>query len=201
MKVTQRKGSLAKIRKENLVPGVMYGRSIDSTSIQAPLKDVLEALKTFGRTQTFKINLDGKEHHVYFKAVQSNILKPEEIIHFDLHRVTTDEKVVGRIPIEVIGHEVFFDQTIYPEQVINDVLAEYSPVQGDARIVVDVSKLELGDVLRLADLDTEGLDIRDDLEQTVIVVKEVRQEVEETEDDEDDFDDFDTETEEVEETE
>ena len=184
MKVTQRKGSLAKIRKENFVPGVMYGRSIDSTSIQAPLKDVLEALKTYGRTQTFEINLDGKQHYVYFKAVQSNILNPNEIIHFDLHRVTTDEKVTARIPIEIIGQEVFFDQTIYPELVINDVLAEYSPVHGDAKIVIDVSKLELGDVLKLADLDTKGLDIKDDLDQTVIVVKEVRAQIEETDEDE-----------------
>lgn len=180
MKVTFRTEPLKVVRQARQVPGVMYGRSIDSISIQADVNEVRDALKQYGRTQTFKIRLDDKYHHVYFKAVQSNILKPSEIIHFDLHRVTEKEKVTGMIPIEMIGQDVFFDQKIYADLVKHEVHASFTPVDGDAKIIVDVSKMKLGDEKRLSDLDTHGLEIKEDLHQTVVIIKEVRVHVEKT---------------------
>ena len=183
MKVTLRTEPLKIVRKKGLVPGVMYGRSIDSISIQADINDVLSAIKEHGKTETFKIRLDDKYHHVYFKAVQSNILKPNEIIHFDLHRVTEKEQITGLVPIEMVGQEVFFNKNLYPELVKNEVLASYTPVSGDAKIVVDVSKMDLGDERKLKDLDLDGLEIKDDLNQVIVIIKEARVHEEETTED------------------
>jgi large subunit ribosomal protein L25 len=174
MKVTLRTEPLRVVRAAHQVPGVMYGRSIDSISIQADINDVLTALKTYGRSETFKIRLDDKYHHVYFKAVQSNVLKPNEIIHFDLHRVTEKELVTGMIPIEMIGQEVFYDQKMFAELVKHEILATYSPVHGYAKLVVDVSKMDLHDEKKLKDLNLEGLEIKEDLNQTIVIIKEAK---------------------------
>jgi large subunit ribosomal protein L25 len=181
MKVTLRTEPLRVVRAAHQVPGVMYGRSIDSISIQADINDVLSALKTYGRSETFKIRLDDKYHHVYFKAVQSNVLKPNEITHFDLHRVTEKELVTGLIPIEMVGHEVFYNQHMFAELVKHEILATYSPVIGHAKLVVDVSKMDLHDEKKLSDLNLEGLEIKEDLNQTIVIIKEVRAHEEETE--------------------
>jgi large subunit ribosomal protein L25 len=174
MKVTLRTEPLRVVRAAHQVPGVMYGRSIDSISIQADINDVLSALKTYGKTETFKIRLDDKYHHVYFKAVQSNVLKPNEVIHFDLHRVTEKELVTGMVPIEMIGHEVFYNQKMFAELVKHEILATYSPVVGHAKLVVDVSKMELHDEKKLHDLNLEGLEIKEDLNQTIVIIKEAK---------------------------
>lgn len=174
MKVTLRTEPLRVVRAAHQVPGVMYGRSIDSISIQADINDVLSALKTYGKTGTFKIRLDDKYHHVYFKAVQSNVLKPNEVIHFDLHRVTEKELVTGMVPIEMIGHEVFYNQKMFAELVKHEILATYSPVVGHAKLVVDVSKMELHDEKKLHDLNLEGLEIKEDLNQTIVIIKEAK---------------------------
>lgn len=174
MKVTLRTEPLRVVRAAHQVPGVMYGRSIDSISIQADINDVLTALKTYGRSETFKIRLDDKYHHVYFKAVQSNVLKPNEVIHFDLHRVTEKELVTGMVPIEMIGHEVFYNQKMFAELVKHEILATYSPVVGHAKLVVDVSKMELHDEKKLHDLNLEGLEIKEDLNQTIVIIKEAK---------------------------
>lgn len=174
MKVTLRTEPLRVVRAAHQVPGVMYGRSIDSISIQADINDVLSALKTYGKTETFKIRLDDKYHHVYFKAVQSNVLKPNEVIHFDLHRVTEKELVTGMVPIEMIGHEVFYNQKMFAELVKHEILATYSPVVGYAKLVVDVSKMELHDEKKLHDLNLEGLEIKEDLNQTIVIIKEAK---------------------------
>ncbi|MDO9628355.1 MAG: hypothetical protein Q7I99_00520, partial [Acholeplasmataceae bacterium] len=62
MKLELRTNKLSEVRKSNLVPGVMYGRSIESTSVQAEKSEVLEAIKTYGKNKTFKVRVDGKYH-------------------------------------------------------------------------------------------------------------------------------------------
>ena len=37
MKITERKRPLREVRKDTMVPGVIYGKSITSTPIEAPL--------------------------------------------------------------------------------------------------------------------------------------------------------------------
>ena len=180
MKLEHRTEKLRDVRRKLLVPGVMYGKSIDSTSIQVEDKEFKEALKTYGKSMTFKARLDGKYHFVYIKNVQTNILKPSEIIHFDLHRVTAKETITAKIPVHMVGSEVFHNKKLYPELVLNEVTAEYIPGQGVSSIDVDVSKLELGDHILVKDLKlSEGLTLKDDPNHTVIMVKEVHVPVEE----------------------
>ncbi|MCR3905843.1 MAG: 50S ribosomal protein L25 [Tenericutes bacterium] len=174
MKLELRTQKLREVRKQGYVPGVMYGKSIDSTSVQVLDKDFKEALKEFGTSMTFKAKLDGKTHNVYIKNFQSNILKPSEIIHFDLHRVTATEKISAHIRIELLGKEVFHGQEVYPELQLNEIVAEYVPGQGMSHIDVDVSNLELGDVIYVKDLNIgENLTLKEDPDKAVVVMKEV----------------------------
>jgi large subunit ribosomal protein L25 len=182
MKLEIRTDKLNEIRNKNLVPGVMYGKSIDSTSVQAEKSEVLEAIKTYGKHKTFKVRVDGKYHHVYLKNIQSNILNPHEIIHFDLHRVTPKETMTTQIPVELIGKEVFFNKSLNAELVLSDITAEYNPGSGVSSFDVDVSRLELGDEIKVRDLKVpKGITIKNDLDQTVVIMKEVHIAVEEEE--------------------
>lgn len=182
MKLELRTEKLSDIRKENLVPGVMYGKSIDSTSVQADKNEVLEAIKTYGKNKTFKVRVDGKYHHVYIKNVQSNILNPHEIIHFDLHRVTPKETMTTQIPIDLLGKEEFFNKTLYASLELPEITAEYIPGAGVSSFDIDVSKLALGDEIKVKDLKVpKGITIKNDPNQTIVMMKEVRIVVEEEE--------------------
>ncbi len=174
MKLELRTEKLNELRKENIVPGVMYGKSIDSTSIQADKNEVLEAIQTYGKNKTFKVRVDGKYHHVYIKNVQSKILNPHKIIHFDLHRVTPKETMTTQISVEMHGKEVFFNQTLYADLVLSEITAEYIPGAGISSFDIDVSKLELGDEIKVKDLEVpKGIKIKNDFNQTVVMMKEV----------------------------
>jgi len=182
MKLELRTEKLNEIRKENLVPGVMYGKSIESTSVQAEKSEVLAAIKTYGKHKTFKVRVDGKYHYVYLKNIQSNILNPNDIIHFDLHRVTPKETMTTQIPVQLLGKEVFFNDTLYAELILSEITAEYNPGSGVSSFDVDVSKLKLGDEIKVKDLVVpKGIKIKNDLDQTVVMMKEVHLVVEEDE--------------------
>ncbi|MDI6452022.1 50S ribosomal protein L25 [Peloplasma aerotolerans] len=174
MKLELRTQKLREVRKQGYVPGVMYGKSIQSTSVQALDKDFKNALKEFGTSMTFKAKLDGKTHNVYIKNFQSNILKPSEIIHFDLHRVTATEKISAHIRIELIGKEQFHDTDVYPDLQLNEIVAEYVPGQGMSHIDIDVSNLVLGDVVYVKDLVIgENVTLKEDPDKAIVVMKEV----------------------------
>ncbi len=185
MKLDLRTERLKDVRRQRLVPGVMYGKSIESTSVQTEDQEIKEAIKTYGKTQVFKVRVDGKYHHVYIKNVQTNILKPHEIIHFDLHRVTPKEQITAQIPVELVGVEAFYQKKVYPELVLNEIQATYTPGSGIQSFKIDVSKLDLNDVIHVKDIEVpKGIEIKTDLKQVVAVMKEVRVEaepVEETE--------------------
>jgi large subunit ribosomal protein L25 len=175
MKLELRTNKLSEVRKANYIPGVMYGRSIESLSIQTEKPEFFEALKTYGKNKTFKVRVDSKYHHVYIKDVQSNVLHPNDIIHFSLHRVTPKESMIMEIPVNLLGKEVFFNDTLFPELVLSEISAEYIAGSGISSFDLDVSKLKLGDEIKIKDLVVpKGVTIKHDLDQTIVVIKEVR---------------------------
>lgn len=174
MKIELRTEKLNKVRKMNKIPGVMFGKSIDSVSIQVEDSEFREALKTYGKTMTFKAKLDGKTHNVFISNVESTVLRPHEIIHFDLHRIDAKETVSLMIPIVLVGKEVFHDTDLFTQVELTEILAEFKPGHGISKIEVDVSKLVLGDVIMVKDLTVDShIKLKEDPEQVIVSVKEV----------------------------
>jgi large subunit ribosomal protein L25 len=195
MKITVRTENLRKVRAQNLVPGVMYGRSIDSIAVQVDTKSIQEALKAYGKNMTFQVELDGEVHNVYIKNVQSNILKPSEIIHFDLHCLSASETVSASIPIEILGKEAFYQSRAYPQQGLTSLEAEYAVGFGMSSMEIDISNMQVGDAIYVKDLKvSEGVTLKDDPDQLIIMIKESSEAEEETTDsiDEDTEDDSET---------
>jgi large subunit ribosomal protein L25 len=182
MKLEIRTQKLNIIRKNHLVPGVIFGKSIDSQSIQAENIEVLEAIKTYGMNQVFKVRLDGKYHYVYIKSVQKDILKPNEIIHFSLLRVTPKEVMTQQIPIVLLGKDTFFNQAIYLDLILPMITAEYIYGSGISSFDIDVSKLKTGDEIKVKDLKVpEGITIKNDMDQVILILKDIDRSKEEEE--------------------
>ena len=64
MKIEKRVEKLNKIRKEGFVPGVIYGKQIESTPIQASYKEVVDAYNQYANTKTFKEKKNSKKNKV-----------------------------------------------------------------------------------------------------------------------------------------
>ncbi len=185
MKLELRTEKLNKIRKMNKVPGVLFGKSVESTSIQVDDKELKEALKTYGKSMTFKIKLEGKTHHVYIQHVETRILKPQDIIHFDLRVVGASEKMSALIPIILLGKEVFFDSDMFIHEGLNEISAEYLPGHGISKIEIDVSNFKLDDIVLVKDLKIpDDVVLKADPEDVVLEIREVKLAPEETEEEE-----------------
>ena len=180
MKVNLRTRPLREVRKDRMVPGVMYGKSMDSTNIEVEDNVLKAALTEFGKSMTFAVTLDGKKHNVYIKHVVTNILRPNDIIHFEFHRIAADEKVSASIPVVITGREELEKRRLYIQMGLSDIDCEYLSGSGISSFDFDATGMEIDQAVHVSDIVVpEGVEILDELDQLVFIVKEAQQEEEE----------------------
>ncbi len=95
------KGAARKIRRDNLIPAVMYGHGTAPVHIILPGHDAMMALKNPNALLT--IVLDGKEQLALAKDVQRDPIKPV-IEHIDLVIVRRGEKVTVEVAVHIEGN-------------------------------------------------------------------------------------------------
>ena len=174
MKLSIRTEPLRLVREAHQVPGVMYGKEISPVNVQADEKEFKEALKQYGKSMTFKAELDGVTHDVYIKYTQGRILLPDTILHFDLHRVSAKDMFKTTIPIQLLGKDAFHGQSYILLQELDMLEVEFAPGQGLSKIEVDVTNLKVGESIHVKDLNLgHGIVILEDMEQVIAHVREL----------------------------
>jgi large subunit ribosomal protein L25 len=161
-----------RMRREGLVPGVLYGRS-EPHSIAVPERELRRALTSEGGLNAIlDVVLEGQKttHPSILKQYQQDPLKGR-LIHIDLQEVRLDVKIHATVPIHLVGGD---DAPGVREggvlsQVTRDVNVEALPMEIPEHIDLDVSGMQMNDTLRLGDLKaTEGVTLLDDPEGTVL---------------------------------
>jgi large subunit ribosomal protein L25 len=161
-----------RMRKDGLVPGVLYGRS-KPHAICVPERELRRALTSEGGLNAIlDVVLEGQKttHPSILKQYQQDPLKGR-VTHIDLQEVRLDVKIHATVPIHLVGGD---DSPGVREggvlsQVTRDVNVEALPMEIPEHIDLDVSGMQMNDTLRLADLSaTEGVTLLDDPEGTVL---------------------------------
>ncbi|MFP4286319.1 MAG: 50S ribosomal protein L25 [Candidatus Izemoplasmataceae bacterium] len=171
MKLQQRNEPLNTLRSNNKVPGIMYGRNIEATSVAVDYKEFMQHLHDYGKSMTFSVKLDGKTHQVYIKDVQVDPLNQRNVLHFDLIRVTATSTITADIPVYLDHKEKVESRGMIVQQLINAVETEYGVGKGIQAFHIDVSNLEQGDALYVKDIEVpEGMKILEGDEKMVVNV-------------------------------
>src|SRR5215207_9035240 len=171
-----------RMRREGLVPGVVYGGS-DGASVTFKVDSrVLRQVLVDG-SALIDIEVGGKKRPVIVKDQQLHPVR-EEIIHIDLLEVRLDEKIQTIVAVHVEGSEEApgVKEGGVLEQVSHQLNIEALPTAIPDAIVVDASSMEIAATMHLSELDPpEGVEFLDDLEETIIATVVVPTEVEEPE--------------------
>ena len=151
------------------VPGVIYSATSDTESIVVSIRDLRHALSAAGVHSVFDVSIDGKtDRPVLIKEFQLDPVR-DRVIHVDLHEIRLDQKINTAIPVHIEGHAEGVNMGGALSQPTHEVHVEALPADLVEAIVVDVSDLEIGQSIRLADLTPpNGVTFTDDLEGTVL---------------------------------
>jgi len=145
------------VRKEGLVPCVMYGGS-EVVHFTAPSK----AFKHLIYTPDFKIaeiEIDGQSHKCILQDMQFHPVT-ETLLHLDLLQLVDGQKVKVEIPVGFKGVAPGVKTGGSFIQKVRRVKVKTTPDKIVDRLFIDISELELGFSVRVRDIELEeGMEI------------------------------------------
>jgi large subunit ribosomal protein L25 len=169
----ERRGSAdaRRLRKEGLIPGVLYGKGKPSYAISVPERELRRALTGPGGLHAIlDVVLDGQRstHASILKDYQQDPLRGH-ISHVDFHEVRLDQPIQASVTVQLVGEPAGVKEGGVLSQVQREINVEALPMEIPEHLELDVSGMAIGDTLRLADLPaSEGVTYLDDRDETVL---------------------------------
>ncbi|MGQ9456243.1 MAG: 50S ribosomal protein L25 [Armatimonadota bacterium] len=151
------KSHLKKIRREGYVTGSVFGRGIEPIPIEVKLKDIVNLIKEseHGMMSLFDLKINGApkdgEHTVIIKEFFRDPIT-RKILDIQFQRVSLTEKVHIEVPIELAGESEGEKKGGILEQVIDTIDVRALPTEIPPKIEVDISALDIGDHIRVAEI-------------------------------------------------
>ena len=96
------KGAARRIRRDNKIPGVIYGHGADPIHVTLPGHQTMMALKHGGANSLLALDFEGSEHLALTKQVQVDPIK-RHLEHVDFVAVIKGEKVTVEVPVHLNG--------------------------------------------------------------------------------------------------
>lgn len=159
-----------RLKRENKLPAVVYGKGYETASIAIDGKELSMILKTRGESSLINLELDDQTFPVLIKEVQRNTLK-NSIDHVDFFKVSMDEEVEYNLHIVLIGDAEGIKMGGTLQHQKREVAVKALPGDMLDSIEVDVSTMEIGDTLTVADLKVDEKNIiLDDPDEVVVTV-------------------------------
>ncbi len=130
-----------KLRREGLLPANVYGKGLESTSIQVKLSDFQTVFKEVGETGLIDLMVDGQKRPVLVKNMHQTF--PHHIpLHVDFYQVNLKEKVKTMVPIVLTGEaKAVTDKVGLLLQTLSEVEIEALPEELPENIEISVENL------------------------------------------------------------
>jgi large subunit ribosomal protein L25 len=169
-----------RLRKQGLIPGVIYGHGQEPRAFAVEERELRRALTgAAGLHAILDVKLEGEEkaRASVLKEYQRDRVR-DTVVHIDLLEVSLDETIQSQVAIELTGESVGVKQGGVLSHALYMVALEAKPLEIPQHVEVDVSALDLGDSLRVADLPViEGVTYLEDPETVVASVTAPTEEV------------------------
>lgn len=146
------KGQLRQIRSKGQIPGVIYGKGLDSPSkISVDAVDLTSMLKTNPHA-VIEVDIPGAgKHPVMMTDLQRDSLS-RQVLHIDFHRINMNEKLTTAARLELTGTSPGEKEGGMIQLITYEIEIECYPKDIPEFISVDVSRLEIGDHMAISDL-------------------------------------------------
>jgi len=150
------KGSARKERRGGYIPGVLYGPGAEPAAVRIDRKGaekIVRRLESHNVIADLALVSDGGPETIktIVKEIQFEPVSGE-ILHMDFYRMRMDQAVEMEVAIHLVGESAGVKQGGIIEHELREIAVSAFPVDIPERIDVDVSALEIGQVLTVKDI-------------------------------------------------
>ncbi|CBE67584.1 MAG: 50S ribosomal protein L25 [Candidatus Methylomirabilis oxygeniifera] len=157
------KGAAKKLRRQRLIPAVVYGGTSGPTAVTINPFEMMKLLGSgAGENVLISLAMDGENEQsrtVILKALQRDPVRGGPL-HADFLEVSMQRKIKVQIPVRLVGEAIGVKlKGGLLEQHLREVSVECLPGAIPSHIQVDISHLDLGHGIHVREL-TAGGDIK-----------------------------------------
>lgn len=142
------------LRKRGLVPAVVYGKGVNE-AIEVNVKEIEAAIRSKGRNALIDLGLRGKRENnkyvVMVKEIQRDPIR-REITHVDLCNISLVDKIHTTVPVTFTGEARGLINGGVVQAGLRDIDIECLAGNIPENLIVDISSLDIGDHLTVANL-------------------------------------------------
>lgn len=172
---------VSKLRRQGILPGVVYGHKVDSYPIQMETHATTLLMKKITPTTLVTLDLDRKQTRVIVRDRTYDVVTGA-LLHLDFLALSMTEKLRANVAIELVGEAPVLDEE--PNTLINHVLNELEiealPDDMLERVTVDISGIATSDdIISVGDLDLgDKITVLTPAEEVIVSVSYVAEEEE-----------------------
>jgi large subunit ribosomal protein L25 len=170
--------SSRRLRRNGCIPGVVYGYQTENTPVYVNDAEFEKLLRENGRNAVLSLNVNGTQRNVMVHEVQTDPLK-NKIIHVDFLAVNMSEDVDATVRVILSEECAGVKDGGVLQQALHELSITTKPDQIPDAITVDVSNLQVGENITVADIRGQyGFTINHEDTETICSVLPPRQEEE-----------------------
>ncbi len=173
------KGVAGKIRKNNRIPGILYGRGYSPKPVEIDARMLQKALLLgAGEAHLIDLVIEGAGEQMAEKALIKAIQRhpvTDRVEHVDFYRVVMTEKIEVDVQLVLAGSPVGIKRGGVLEKRLDTIRVRCLPDRIPEKFSLDVADMEVGQSRHVSDLKApEGVTILNHPDQALAVVTEVK---------------------------
>jgi large subunit ribosomal protein L25 len=146
------KGSVNALRRQGMLPAVVYGKDAGNILIMMPEKVLHSILAAHSSGSTLiNLQLEHQSFPVMLREVQRNPIR-RTIMHADFLQVSLTEAIETEIRLHLVGEAPGVKDGGIIQHLLREVTVSCLPTQMPEMITADISGLQIGDQLTVGDL-------------------------------------------------
>ena len=150
-----RHSELRKIRDNGNIPAVIYGRKAESKPVFVNSADLTKTIRSVGRNGVISLDVDGSKMDVVLTDYQETPIK-KEIIHVDFLAIDKTSKINVTVRLALVGEAAGVKDGGVLQQPVHELSITSTPTEIPQQIEVDVTNLQVGETVTIADILYQG---------------------------------------------
>lgn len=139
------------IRASGKIPAVMYDENGKATSITVESNNFNKVWRNITSTTLITLNVDGKDYDAFIRDTEYDIIN-DEVLHADFLVVSNKKPVTRTFKVQYTGTAAGVLKGGFMVKHIPEIKVKALPKDLPARVVVDVSKINIGDIFCVKDI-------------------------------------------------
>lgn len=161
------------LRRKGIVPLHLYGKNLDSLTLQGNAVDLNKVISEAGTTRLVSLKIGDSQNprNVMVREVQKDPIRGD-LLHIDFYEVNMAEEIKVEVPVTVVGESPALrnrDNMLY--QTMDSLEIQCLPDKVPDQIEVDISSIqEVDQAIHVKDINIPGITILNDPELPIVKV-------------------------------